>query len=75
MSGRCSPSVRHEHFRQVLGNQLTYLYGCMLGVPLHLLGRGLPDGTRPVGLLSVEHPKGGLRQMARRWPKAAELLA
>jgi hypothetical protein len=36
----------------------------MLGTPLHLLGRGLPDGRRPVGLLSLEDPEGSLRQVA-----------
>jgi len=36
----------------------------MLGTPLHLLGRGLPDGRRPVGLLSREYPEGGLREVA-----------
>jgi hypothetical protein len=32
----------------------------MLGTPLRLLGRSLPDGRRPVGLLSLEDPEGGL---------------
>ena len=36
-----------------------------MGTPLHLLGRGLPDGRRPLGLLSLEDPEGRLCQVAR----------
>jgi len=35
-----------------------------LGAPLHLLGRGLPDGRWPVGLLSLKDPERSFGQMA-----------
>ncbi len=54
---------RQEHFQQVPGNQLTCLGGHKLGAPSHLLGRGLPDGRRPVGLLTFEDPEGTFGQM------------
>ena len=56
--------MRHEQVQQVLGNQLTYLGGYKLGTPLHLLGKCLPDGRRPVGLLSLEDPEGSLGEVA-----------
>ncbi len=46
--------MRHEQVQKVPGNQLTYLIGHVFGAPSHLLGRGLPDRSRPVGFLSLD---------------------
>lgn len=54
---------RHEQVQQVPGNQLTYLDGYKLGTPSHLLGRGLPQGRRPVGFLSLDDPESCLGQV------------
>ena len=55
---------RHKQDQKVPGNQPTYLNRYGLGTPYCILGKGLPVGRRPVGLLSLGYQESTLREVA-----------